>query len=111
MQAKSNYPQISSQGQASRKKNAVLNNQGIKEPPIISQGGFPQGLGLSPSSCCKLLGSKRMVKLLQFDFKDLAKEAEEADSNKETIWLLKKLEKILLQSSKEFREFRDQNAG
>jgi hypothetical protein len=72
--------------------------QGIEEPPIILQGGFPQGLGLSPSSRCKLLGSKGMVKILQFDFKDLAKEAEEVDSNEETIWFLKKFEKILLQS-------------
>ncbi len=39
-----------------------------------------------------------MVKILQFDFKDLAKEAEEVDSNEETIWFLKKFEKILLQS-------------
>jgi hypothetical protein len=97
--------------QASRKENAVLNNQGIKEPPIILLGGFPQGLGSSPSSCCKLLGSKGVVKLFQFDFKDLAKEAKEADNNKESIWLLKKLEKIFLQSSKELEEFRDQNAG
>jgi hypothetical protein len=34
-----------------------------------------------------------VVKLFQFDFKDLAKEAKEMDNNKETIWLLKKLEK------------------
>jgi hypothetical protein len=112
MQAKSNYPQILSQGQASRKKNDVLSpDQRIKEPPIISQGGFPQDSGSSPSFCCKFLGSKGTVKLLQFDFKDLAKEAEEVESNKETIWLLKKFKKILLQSGKEFREFRDQNAG
>ncbi len=65
---------------------------------------------MSPSSCCKLLGSKGTVKLLQFDFKDLAKEAKEVDSDEETIRLLKKLEKTLLQSSKEFIEFRDQNA-
>jgi hypothetical protein len=86
--------------------------QGPKDPPVILQGGFPQGLGSSPSAFCKLLGSKGIgippVKLLQFDFKDLAKEAEEADSIEETIWLLKKFEAILLQSGKEFR---DQNAG
>jgi hypothetical protein len=86
--------------------------QGPKEPPIILQGGFPQGSGSSPSAICKLLGNKGIgvppVKLLQFDFKDLAKEAKEANSNKETIWLLKKFEAILLQSGKEFR---DQNAG
>jgi hypothetical protein len=86
--------------------------QGPKEPPVISQGGFPQGLGLSPSAFYKLLGSKGIglppLKLLQFDFKDLEKETEEADSNEETIWLLKKFEAILLQSGKEFR---DKNAG
>jgi hypothetical protein len=95
-----------------RKKNAVLSpNQGIEEPPIISQEGFPQGSGLSPSSHCKLLGSKGTVKPFQLDFKDLAKESKEADSNEETIWFLKKFEKNLLQSSKGFREFRDQNTG
>ncbi len=66
---------------------------------------------MSPTSCCKLLGSKGTAKLLQFNFNDLAKEAKEADSNEDTIRLLKKLEKILLQSGKEIREFRDQNAG
>jgi hypothetical protein len=58
----------------------------------------------------QIAGKQGNAKLLQFDFKGLVKEAKEADSNKETIWLLKKLEKILLQSGKEFREFRDQNA-
>jgi hypothetical protein len=86
--------------------------QGPNDPPVILQGGFPQGLGSSPSAFCKLRGSKGIgvtpVKLLQFDFKDLVKEAKEADSNKETIGLLKKFEAILIQSSKEFR---DQNAG
>jgi hypothetical protein len=43
--------------------------QGPKEPPLILQGGFPQGSGLSPSAFCKLLGSKGIgvppVKLLK----------------------------------------------
>jgi hypothetical protein len=69
-------------------------------------------LGSSLSAFCKLLGSKGIgvppVKLLQFDFNDLAKEAEKADSNKETIRLLKKFKAILLQSGKKFR---DQNAS
>ncbi len=75
-------------------KTILSPNHGIKEPLIILQEGFPQGLGSSPSFCCKLLGSKGTVKLLQFDFKDLAKEVEEADSKEETIWLLKKYKKI-----------------
>jgi hypothetical protein len=54
-----------------------------------------------------LLGSKGVIKLLQFDFKDLAKEVDVAGSNDETNRLLKKFKKILLQSGKEFREFRD----
>ncbi len=67
---------------------------------------------MSPSAYYKLLGSKGIgvppVKLLQFDFKDLTKEPKEADSNKETIRLLKKFKAILIQSGKEHR---DQHTG
>jgi hypothetical protein len=75
------------------RKSVLSPCQEPKEPPVILLGGLPQGSGLSPSAYYKLLGNKGIdippVKLLQFDFRDLAKETKEADSNEEMIRLLK----------------------
>jgi hypothetical protein len=85
-----------------------------KEPPVTTQGGLPQGLGLSPSVYKKLLESKGIavlpVMLLQVNFKAIAKEAKEADDNdedapiKDYIELLKRAKENVRQSGTELKE-------
>jgi hypothetical protein len=85
-----------------------------EEPPITTQGGLPQGSGLSPSVYYKLLVSKGIavppVMLLQVNFGAIANKAEEADNNnkdahiEDYIKLFKRAEENIRQSGKELRE-------
>jgi hypothetical protein len=74
--------------------------------PREDRGQSSQGLGSSPTPYYKVLGSSRInrAKLLKVNFKDLVKEDEEADNNKDTGWLLKKFKANLSQLGKELRD-------
>jgi hypothetical protein len=81
-----------------------------EEPPITTQGGLPQGSGLSPSVYYKLLESKGIavlpVTLLQVNFEAITKEAKEAEDNgkdmpiKDYIELLKRAEEMYVNQAR-----------
>jgi hypothetical protein len=81
--------------------------------PREDGGQSSQGSGSSPTPYYKVLGSSGIngAKLLKVNFKDLVKEDEEADNNKDTGRLLKKFEATLSQLGKELKGQHKKDGG